>query len=96
VNTFLLGAFLVLMFVEGAGTLTFLALYLRGDWRSTAVGRHLAYYSTALAFLYATGIISVFVPAMWLFLVILAGHMVFAAVIWQRVWLVWQAHRRRT
>jgi len=94
VNTILLVVFLALMVVEGVGTAVFLGLYLRGDWRGSAVGRHLAYYSSALLFLYVAGITSVFVRASWLVVLILAGHAAFAAVIWQRVWLVWQAHRQ--
>lgn len=90
----LLVAFVALLVVETVGTATFLGIYLRGDWRSTAVGRHLAYYSAALLFLLVVALVSMFVRSVWLAVPVLAGHVVFAGVIWQRVWLVWRAHRR--
>lgn len=92
-NAFLVVTFVALMCVEGVGTGAFLAIYLRGDWRATAVGRHLAYYSGALLFLYVSSLLSLVVHEWWLVAAILLGHFGFATMIWQRVWLVWRAHR---
>lgn len=95
-NVLLVAGFMVLLGVEAAGTLTFLVIYLRdGSWRTSAVGRHLAYYGTALLGLYVTTLVSFFVRDAWLVVVILGLHAVFAGVIWQRVWLVSRSTRLR-
>jgi hypothetical protein len=86
-------AFLLLLGTEALGTAAFLAVYLRGDWRATPVGRHLALYASALLAVYATTLASVFIHAQWLIWLILAMHVVFDVAIWQRVYLVWRAHR---
>jgi hypothetical protein len=89
-----MAAFLGLLVAEMLGTATFLAIYLRtSDWHRSAVGRHLAVYSGALLGLYVTSILSFFVHALWLVLVVLGMHLTFAAAIWQRVVLVWRAQR---
>lgn len=91
----LLATFAALMVVEATGTGTFLIIYLRDpSWRDTAVGRHLAWYSGALLGLYLTSIASFFIKALWLVLIVLGCHLVFAPVVWQRVRLVWRARRR--
>lgn len=86
-------AFLLLLGTEALGTAVFLAIYLRGDWRSTPVGRHLALYAAALLSLYVTTLATVFVHQAWLLWLILVAHVVFDVAIWQRVYLVWRAQR---
>jgi len=88
-------AFAVLMVVEAIGTATFLVIYMRDmTWRQTAVGRHLAAYSAALLGLLLLTLLAFAVQGAWLTWAILGGHVAFAALIWQRVWLVWIANRR--
>lgn len=85
--------FLLLLGTEALGTAVFLGIYLRGDWRDTPVGRHLALYASALLALYVTTLASVFIHAQWLIWLIMAFHVAFDLAIWQRVWLVWRAQR---
>jgi hypothetical protein len=85
--------FLALMVLGALGTGTFVVVYLRSDWRSSAIGRHLLFYSAALCFLYLTSIVSFFVHALWMAGPLLIGHAVFDALIWQRVYLVVKAQR---
>ena len=93
--TFLVVAFLAVMAVEALGTAVFLGLYLRSsDWRSSAVGRHLAYYAAALLGLYVSSICSFFIHDTWIVVTVLVLHAVFAVVIWQRVVLVWRAQHQ--
>jgi hypothetical protein len=88
--------FMVLVAAEAVGTAAFLALYVRGsDWRATPVGRHLVTYSATLLGLLLLTLVSFLAPGMWLVWPILAGHAAFAAVIWQRVALVWRAQHRQ-
>jgi hypothetical protein len=91
-NTALVALFFALMITEALGTGTFLVVYLRSSaWRDTATGRHLAAYSGALFGLYVVSIVSVFIHDVLMSAIVLGFHAVFDAVIWQRVWLVWQA-----
>lgn len=85
--------FLALMAGGAAGTCAFVVVYTRSDWRSSAIGRHLMFYSSALCFLYLASIVSLFVHALWMAFPLLAGHLVFDALIWQRVYLVVKAQR---
>lgn len=90
----ILGVFLALLVTETLGTGTFLAVYLRSsDWSSTPVGRHLVAYSAALLGLLALSLVSFLTQAMWLIWLILAFHVAFDVVIWQRVVLVWRAQK---
>lgn len=86
--------FLLLMVAGALGTGAFVVVYLRSDWRSSAVGKHLLLYSSALFFLYVTSIVSFFVHALWMAAPLLIGHAVFDLLIWQRVHLVLRAQRR--
>jgi hypothetical protein len=74
--------FLALMVLGALGTGTFVVVYLRSDWRSSA-----------MCFLYLTSIVSFFVHALWMAGPLLIGHAVFDALIWQRVYLVVKAQR---
>lgn len=95
-KTLLLVVFLTLLTTETVGTGAFLAVYLRSsDWSSTPVGRHLAAYSSALLGLLLLSLMSFLTQAMWLIWLILAFHVAFDVVIWQRVVLVWRAQRGR-
>jgi hypothetical protein len=85
--------FLVLMILGALGTGTFVVVYLRSDWRSSAIGKHLLFYSAALCVLYVLSIVGFFIHALWLAGPLLIGHAVFDALIWQRVYLVVKAQR---
>lgn len=88
-------AFATLLFVEALGTGASLVIYLRdSSWRSTAVGRHLAYYMAALFGLIVLALASMFVRVVWFVVPILGGHALYAALIWQRFALIWRAQRR--
>jgi hypothetical protein len=87
-------ALIVLLCIEAAATLTFLAVYLpRSDWRDNAVGRHLAYYGIALASIYVGTLVRVVwrVPLSLDLLVLLHG--LFAAACVHRVVLVVRQQR---
>lgn len=86
--------FLALMVLGALGTGAFVIVYLRSDWHSTAIGKHLLFYSSALCFLYVASIVSFFVHALWMAFPLLTGHLIFDALIWQRVYLVVKAQRR--
>lgn len=90
----LTAVFLGLMVLGGLGTGTFVAVYLRSDWSSSAVGRHLLFYSSALFCLYVLSILSFVIHALWMAAPLLIGHAVFDGLIWQRVVLVIKAQRR--
>lgn len=85
--------FLLLMVAGALGTGAFVIVYLRSDWRFSAIGRHLLAYSSALCFLYVTSIVSFFVHALWMAFPLLIGHLIFDLLIWQRVYLVLKAQR---
>lgn len=91
--TALVITFLALLSTEAVGTAVFLAVYMRSDWRSTEVGRHLAFYSAALFLLLLLSLVSFVVHSLWLAWPILAGHVAFDLLIWQRVYLVVKAQR---
>lgn len=91
----LLFAYVLLLVAEAAGTATFLVIYLRNSaWRHTPVGRHLAFYSGAVLVLLVLSLLSMAVRSAWMAVPILAAHVVFAALVWQRVGLVWRAQHR--
>lgn len=90
----LLMAFLGLMAVQAVGTAVFLVRHLRTPWRQTPVSRHLAAYSGALLGLYLVTFLSFFVPGLPMAFVVLGCHVLFAAVIWQRVVLQHRGQHR--
>jgi hypothetical protein len=87
-----LGALLV---VEAVGTWAFCFIYLtRSDWRSTAVGRHLATYGITLGALYVVTLASLIWRGHYLLYGgVLIAHAAFGAAIWQRFYLVRKEQR---
>lgn len=95
--TVLRALFVVLIALEAAGTATFLVIYTRGsDWRVSPVGRHLAFYSSAVLTLLVLSLLAMVVRSVWMAVPVLAGHVAFAGLVWQRVVLVRRAQRQST
>lgn len=85
--------YLVLVTTQLAGTLTFIVIYRRSDWRSTPIGRHLMFFSAAAGAVDLSWALLVIAKWSWLIYVLFAAQATFALLIWQRVRLVWQAQK---
>jgi hypothetical protein len=85
---------LALLALEGIGTVTFTTLYLlHSSWRSSPVGRHLAYYGLTLSGLYVATLMVMLWPVLPVLFIVLVMHAGFAAAVWQRVYLVVREQR---
>lgn len=93
--TALLIAFWVLFGLEAIGTMTFFAVYiLFSDWKVNPVGKHVAFYTGALSFVYLSTVAVMIWPYFALLMLLSAGHVAFAGAVWHRVWLVVREQRQ--
>jgi hypothetical protein len=83
--------FLSLVGAQLVGTVTFVSIYRRSNWKATAVGRHLMSYSVAAGGIDLSWALLLIVQWPWLVYLLFATQAAFTALIWQRVYLVWQA-----
>ncbi len=83
--------FLALVSFQLAGTVAFIALYARGGWRDSAVGRHLMFWTIASAILDGSWLAVLTIRAAWLMWVLFAAQFALGVLTWQRVRLVWRA-----
>lgn len=87
--------FFALVANQLAATIAFIFLYLReSDWRRSAVGRHLLYWSTAAGALDLSWILLLVVRWPFLAFVLLGVQALVGGLTWQRVVLVRRAQRR--
>lgn len=87
-------AFLVLVLFQLAGTVAFLVLYVASDWRASAVGRHLLFWSASAGLLDLTWVLLLLARWPWLMFVLFAAQAAVGLLTWQRVRLVWRAQRQ--
>lgn len=91
----LTGMFLALLASEAAGAGVFAWVYYRrGEWRASAIGRHLLFYGTTLSLLYLITFGTMLWPNVVLVALLMMAHLVWNAAIWQRVYLVLKAPRQ--
>ena len=80
--------------VEFLGLVSFVALYARSDWRSTAAGRTLMEYPAVLIVVFAVSALARFWPSVWLGTALVMCHVAFAFVVWRRVRVLIRYQRR--
>lgn len=85
--------FFALVGAQLLGTVTFVAIYSRSDWWATPVGRHLMFFSIAAGSVDLSWSLLLIAQWPWLIYVLFTTQAALAALIWQRVRLVWRAQR---
>jgi hypothetical protein len=87
--------YLALVANQLLAVVAFLALYGRdGDWRDSAVGRHVMYWVLTAGALDLSWVLLLVARWAWLVWMLFVAQGLVGLVTWQRVWLVWQARRR--